>query len=131
VNKTIDNIIGSLKFLGLEILTHEKIMDDYVIKTDLLLLNYKIETNSLYLSFHTSVRSDISASYALFLKERMTELNKVFIMESYCIDKNEKILSGKEAYELYASKKESMIFKNAVQDILQKEFLTNVKGFNC
>ena len=127
----IDDLIDSLQYLGVEVINHEQLKNDHLIITDIMLLDYFGDKKNLSISFDVSVKPDIAAGYALFLKENVENINDIYVMESYHFDEKGNVISGDEAYKLFDTQKEKMIFNSFVNDRMQKDILIHTKPFNC
>ena len=127
----IDNLIDSLQYLGVRVINHEQMKNNYLIITDIMLLDYFGDENRLRISFDVSVKPEMAAGCVLFLKDNVKNIDDIYVMESYHFDNEGNVISGDEAYKLFDVEKEKIIFNSFVKDSMQKEILFNAKTFNC
>lgn len=122
-NNIVNNIIQMLEKYDLKVLDKYKIEDKYYLILEFILIVYSEEENNIDLSFHISIKPDLSAIISLLLSN-LGEIKIINVMESY-IDKDGKILLGDEAEVEYSERLKNNIINGYLNEQFQLHYLKN------
>lgn len=82
------------------------------------------------ISFQVSTKPEVVANNTLILNE-IEEIEFISIMESFAFTTDRKLVSGKQAYELFQETMEHNIIQDYQQNKYYEMILMSTKGYEC
>ena len=125
----VDKLEQKLDEYNIEIFDKYEVDGEYTIIAENMLL-FVHDKDSVGIAFQVSTRPEVVASHMAILYE-IKEIRKLSLMESFAMTKDQKLVSGDEAYELLNKTIEHNILQEFETEKYYKMLLLSTKGYNC
>lgn len=130
MDKDVKKVKKKLNSYGIKIINEYEIEDstEYVIYTEDMVLFVDTEKHSIGLSMQATTKPEKAASLALIVNETKLE---VMIMDAFIFSKDNKYISGKDAYKLISESKIAKITSEINKKHLYTDLLEKSDCYEC
>ena len=127
----IDKVKDKLEEYGIEIYSDYALSDnEYVFMVEKMAVFINEEGHALGVSFHAETRPETAGNYTLILKE-IPDIEKIEVMESFIVDKDNKFISGQKAFDMIQQKMIKQVTSEIAKEYSYSELLMTDKCFHC
>jgi len=127
----IDKVKEKLGEYGIEIYSDYALSDnEYVFMVEKMAVFVNEKEHALGVSFHAETRPETAGNYTLILKE-IPDIEKIEVMESFIVDKDNKFISGQKAFDMIQQKMVKQVTNELAKEYSYSELLMTNKCFHC
>jgi hypothetical protein len=130
MSSLVEKVIQKLDEYDITIFDHYEIENNehtFIVEDMLIIIH---ENMRISVSFQVSTKPEIVANDILILNE-IKEIKHISIMESFAFTSEKKMVSGKQAYDLFKKTMKSDIIQDFTTSNYHKMILMNTKGHEC